>query len=329
MPQFVRLALLAVAVCLCPYIADAQSSYKQAVFFGDSLTDAGTYGFRFTTNPGRTWAQIVADHFGQAATSNEHTDSYDNVYKGMKGLSGPGGLNYAEGGARAELPYSTVSRDLEGMPVPVSTQVLRFLKTHGSFKDDQIVFLWIGTNDVAYNYDPGNDPALAKTLRDDRDPDESIMRRERARVVVAAQSEAHTARTILAHGARRLVVFKLPDMSVLPWFHSRASQKFVRELSAVYDRQLQSDPPKDSRIVLIETGQFFDSLLSDPASHGFTHSAHADACARPDQDYCDASTLAEPHADQTYFFAAGEHLTTRANELLADYVLHQIGAEPK
>jgi outer membrane lipase/esterase len=71
-----------------------------AVFFGDSLTDAGTYGFRFTTNPGQTWAQHVANTLSQPDTPNEHVASYDDVYQGKTGIPGPGGLNYAEGGAR-------------------------------------------------------------------------------------------------------------------------------------------------------------------------------------------------------------------------------------
>jgi hypothetical protein len=74
---------------------------------------------------------------------------------------------------------------------------------------------------------------------------------------------------------------------------------------------------------------FLGDSLPDAGTYGFTHAAHADACSKPDQDHCEASTLAEPHADQTCFFAAGEHRTMHANELLADYVLHRIGEEPK
>src|SRR4051812_11221821 len=70
----------------------------QAVFFGDSLTDTGTYGFRFTTMPGKTWAQHLAERLGQPAEPNEHVAAYSDVYQGKPGIPGPGGLNYAEGG---------------------------------------------------------------------------------------------------------------------------------------------------------------------------------------------------------------------------------------
>src|SRR3981189_2366140 len=54
----------------------APAKFGEAVFFGDSLTDAGTYGLRFTTNPGMTWAQHVAERLGQSTEPNEHPVSY-------------------------------------------------------------------------------------------------------------------------------------------------------------------------------------------------------------------------------------------------------------
>jgi phospholipase/lecithinase/hemolysin len=92
---------------------DVQPAITQAVFFGDSLTDAGTYGFRFTTMPGKTWAQHVAQRLGQSTEPNEHVAAYGDVYQGKPGIPGPGGLNYAEGGARANSAYSTVSDNPE------------------------------------------------------------------------------------------------------------------------------------------------------------------------------------------------------------------------
>src|SRR5262249_50962225 len=95
-------AFAAAVLCFAGMSMSAQSSadpggIREAVFFGDSLTDAGTYGFRFTTNPGMTWAQHVAVGLGQSDEPNEHTASYDDVYQGKPGIPGPGGLNYAEG----------------------------------------------------------------------------------------------------------------------------------------------------------------------------------------------------------------------------------------
>ena len=42
--------------CLCAWASTHAhaGTYDQVVIFGDSLSDGGTYGSRFTTNPGQT-----------------------------------------------------------------------------------------------------------------------------------------------------------------------------------------------------------------------------------------------------------------------------------
>ncbi len=304
---------------------DDRPAITEAVFFGDSLTDAGTYGFRFTTMPGMTWAQHVAQRLGQSTEPNEHVAAYGDVYQGKPGIPGPGGLNYAEGGARANSAYSSVSQNPEGTPISTAVQVDRFLRQHGSFSPNQLVTLYVGTNDVAYNFDPTKDPALAQSLRDNVTPGEKVMAAERVRVQSAATDEARTAAKILASGAQRLLVFTLFDLGVDPWFTSDAARHYVGELGETYNATLLAALPADPRIDIVDTGAFVDDLLSNLGLYGFTHGANEDACAKPDQDYCDATSMKEPDADRTYVFAAAEHMTTHANELLGDYVLRQIG----
>ena len=305
---------------------EAPAKFREAVFFGDSLTDAGTYGgLRFTTNPGMTWAQHVAERLGQSTEPNEHTASYSDVYQGKPGLPGPGGLNYAEGGARANSPYSTVSQNPEGTPISTAVQLQHFVDQHGTFSPDQLVTLYIGTNDVAYNFDLTKDPVLAQGLRDNKSPSPEVLASERARIQKAGEDEARTASDILAKGAQHLVVFKLADLKVLPWFESDAARKYVSELTDVYNTSLTGALPKDPKIQVLDTGAFIDDLLTNGAKYGFTHGANEDACLKPAQDYCAADAWKSPDADRTYVFAAAEHLTTHANELLADYVIKQVG----
>ncbi len=61
MRRFKR-TLVAAALALAPGLAAAQ--FTGAVVFGDSLSDAGQYGSRFTTNPGFTSAMDTALQFG-------------------------------------------------------------------------------------------------------------------------------------------------------------------------------------------------------------------------------------------------------------------------
>jgi len=302
---------------------------RQVVSFGDSLSDAGTYWFRFTTNPGLTFAQHLALHYGQLPLPNQHLDRYEDAYQGRHGDRGPDGLNYAEGGARANSAYSAVSQDPEGKPISARQQLNHFLQQHRRFTADELVTLFVGTNDVAYNYDLNIAPALAKDLRENRPPSAQVLDADRRRVETAADDTATIARDILEHGAKRLVVLNLFDLGQFPWFQTAAAQSYVTTLVTVFNQRLLAGVPKDPQhVLLLDTEAFMNQLLAHAASHGFAHGAHEDACGSPDHDYCYPETQASTDAEQTYVFAAGEHLTTHAHQLLADFVLAKVEASP-
>jgi phospholipase/lecithinase/hemolysin len=329
-----RLLFLAVLVVLAStHFASARAEelppIRQVVSFGDSLSDAGTYWFRFTTNPGLTFAQHLALHFGQIPLPNQHLDRYEEAFQGRHGDAGPGGLNYAEGGARVNSAYSSVSQDPEGKPISARQQLKHFLQQHRRFTADQLVTLFVGTNDVAYNYDPNISPALAKGLRENRPPSAEVMDAERRRVEIAADDTAAIARDILKEGAKRLVVFDLFDLGQFPWFQTPAAQSYVTALVKAFNRRLLAVVPKDSgHVLVLDTEAFVNDLIANAARYGFKQGAQEDACGSPDHDYCYPETQATPDADQTYLFAAGEHLTTRAHQVLADYVIKQVNASP-
>jgi phospholipase/lecithinase/hemolysin len=331
MQRLMFLAALIALGCTRPSSAPAEElpPIRQVVSFGDSLSDAGTYWFRFTTNPGLTFAQHLALHYGQMPFPNQHLDRYQDAFQGRHGDAGPGGLNYAEGGAKANSAYSTVSQDPEGKPISARQQLNHFLQQHRRFTADQLVTLFVGTNDVAYNYDRKNSPALAMELRENHPPSAEVMDAEIRRVEAAADDTAAIARDILKEGAKRLVVFNLFDLGQFPWFRTPAAQTYVTALVKAFNRRLLAGVPKDSRHVLVlDTEAFVNELIANAARYGFKHGAHEDACGTADRDYCYPETQVTPDADQTYLFAAGEHLTTRAHQLLADYVIRQLNASP-
>ena len=310
-------------------LAEALPPIRQLVSFGDSLSDAGTYGFRFTTNPGLTFAQHLALRYGQMPLPNEHMDRYQDAFLGHPGSRGPGGLNYAEGGAKANSAYSVVSQSPEGKPISARQQLNHFLRQHRRFSADQLVTLFVGTNDVAYHYDPNISPDLAKLLRGNSSPSSTVMAAEITRVEAAADDTARIARDILGHGAQRLVVFKLFDLGKAPWFQARTAQIYVRTLAKVFNDRLLASLPKDPRhLLVVDTEAFVNDLVANAPAYGFKHTANEDACGTPEHDYCYPQTQAAPGADQTYIFAAGEHLSTRANTLLAEYVIKQVNSSP-
>ena len=63
------------------------AQFNQFFFFGDSLTDAGVYGARFTVNPGLVWAQDLGNRYGITVTPSTQ-----------------GGIDFAQGGARVTQP---------------------------------------------------------------------------------------------------------------------------------------------------------------------------------------------------------------------------------
>ncbi|MDI9893161.1 SGNH/GDSL hydrolase family protein [Rhodococcus sp. IEGM 1381] len=302
-----------------PTAASDQTTVREAVFFGDSLTDAGTYGFRFTTNPGLSWAQIVSERLGQPTGPNVHVDDIDTVYQGIPPLEGPGGLNYAQGGARANAPYSSVSNNPEGAPWSTAVQVDHYLAQRKSFAPDQLVTLFVGTNDVAYHYDPSKSP-LAEQLRADEDPDSDQMRLEITRVEAAADDAADTAETIIANGAKHLMVFELYDLDQAPWFKTAAARTYIRTLTDAYNKQLTSRVENLTGVSVMDTGAFIDNLIDNQDRYGFQHGVNEDACREVDQDYCDSTTLVSSGADQSYVFAGSVHFTTKTNQLIADWV---------
>src|SRR5947207_11120313 len=79
------LAAIGVACAIASPVAFAQ--FSNAFVFGDSLSDAGQYGSRFTTNPGLTFPMYVTQRYGISVTP-----------------SFTGGTDFAQGGARVNAP---------------------------------------------------------------------------------------------------------------------------------------------------------------------------------------------------------------------------------
>ena len=50
------------------------AEYDGTVFFGDSLTDSGTFGAKFTTNPGAVWSELLAARLGSQALPTAYKD---------------------------------------------------------------------------------------------------------------------------------------------------------------------------------------------------------------------------------------------------------------
>ncbi|KWX64518.1 SGNH/GDSL hydrolase family protein [Mycobacterium sp. NAZ190054] len=299
---------------------------KEVVIFGDSLSDEGTFGFRFTTQPGHTWAHEVAVHLGCTAEPAVVCNWAD-AYLGRTEASRSGsGLNFAQGGARVNLPYSAVSEEPWGVPWSVARQLDAFLQAHRRFSPGQLVCVFAGTNDVTYRYDPAIDPTVAAGLRADIVVGEQTMAVERRRIRRAATDLAALIRQMRRAHAERVLVLGLYELGATPWFTTVAAQTYVDDLTRVFNRHLADELAKvnDDKVAFVNTAAHFAEILDDPESHGFTFGRGSDACAvngADAVDFCDPATQRHPTAHLDHVFAASVHLSTAGHQALARHVI--------
>jgi outer membrane lipase/esterase len=140
--------------------------YSSVVSFGDSLSDAGTYGGKFTVNgitgvvgsdpvPSYTWAQLIS----AAATGSVSCPARIGGFGILETTSaGAGCTNYAQGGSRVLArngvdyrPYVEGTITDGPLTEPVVTQVTHYLAdaaNGGKFTGKELVTVLAGANDI-------------------------------------------------------------------------------------------------------------------------------------------------------------------------------------
>ena len=116
------IAMVTILACVTMNAQDADN----VVIIGDSLSDGGYYsaigGQRFTTNPGKTAAEYIAENLGFTTTP-----------------SNQGGTNYAQGGAKVNSDSLTTPPGFAQRPI--STQVTEYLTANAGKSAANTVFL--------------------------------------------------------------------------------------------------------------------------------------------------------------------------------------------
>ena len=65
----VRVSLAAIGIAIVAS-GNVNAQFSNFYFFGDSSTDAGAFGARFTVNPGLVWAQVLGQRYGATITTS-------------------------------------------------------------------------------------------------------------------------------------------------------------------------------------------------------------------------------------------------------------------
>ena len=287
-------------------------NFSDVVVFGDSLSDAGNAtrlqplpaGTSFTTNPDPVWAEIVAENFGAS---------------GMNSLAG--GANYAVAGAcvNPSTPCTADEFPPHLRPPRVTQQIGAYLSSRSDQADPNALYaIWGGSNDVA---DSLNDRANASL-----------------HTVAAAGVNVAQIRRLQEAGARRILVFNLPDLTKSPYAVNLGptAQGTLTQLGTAYNEQLHAGiRENENGIVPINVFAFFNEILETPGMYGFTN-VTGTACEEPDAGIAFSSRCGpedsgypvtyEPGANSQYLFADRSHPSGAMHAMIASVATSTLAA---
>ena len=285
---------LAAGIALAHGSASAQ--FNQFYFLGDSLTDAGVYGARFTVNPGLVWAQDLGNRYGIAVTPSLQ-----------------GGVDFAQGGARVTQPSPLIPT---GAPQrSLSVQIDELLHATPTLNPNAVYTVWIGANDIFVNVSAAGAGLITAA-------------QVQANVTTAATDTLAQIARLRDAGAKRIMVFNLPDIGKTPLGVSTPTAPFSA-LSGLFNSTLQAGITS-LKVDIIPMNMFglFNEVIANPASFGLTN-VTSPACTTPSSLNCTLATLVAPNAEKTYAFADGVHPTPAGHQIISDYAAAIIEAPQK
>lgn len=306
-----RIRILAGALALALAGSAAAAQFDNVVVFGDSLSDNGNLSFsipgfplpkpsRFTTNPGLVGIEHVADFYGITLTP-----------------SVTGGTDFAFGGAGVD---NNVQAGVPTLP----QQLQMYLAANGGKADPNALYsVWGGANDVFFNV------GLAQAgLIDSAQVQTNLQ--------TAAQDELTLIGQLGAAGAKRVIVFDLPDIGKTPDSLALGPAGVTQgtELSIIYNSTLNAGLAKTGvDIIPIDTFGLINEVVADPSRYGFTNVTTPACGTAPGTTSLECGPQGSgapftyaPGTNDTFLFADGVHPTTAAHALLGQYVVSVIQA---
>jgi outer membrane lipase/esterase len=284
----------------------------EVVSFGDSWTDAGTFGFLYGTADGGSWAQLLAGRYGADQEPNRLVERAED---GSVLEASVGGLNYAEGGA----VVAPLTDDPGDTPRAVTAQLAAFLDERGSFEPDQLITVWAGGNDILAELAGAGDEDRATRFATGELTGTELAQAA-LDVVDAAHREAALVADMLDAGARRVAVLNVIDQGITaqgPGIEA-GGNALAGALTTTFNRALAEALPDDARVHMVDVAGLFAAVEADPAAYGY-EVVDGDACTNGDA-YCGSDAWVTPDAARTYAFAGYGHFTTATRELIAGLV---------
>lgn len=288
-----RPTLAAAAVSLAVASGGASAQFSGAFVFGDSLSDAGQYGSRFTTNPGLTFPMYVTQQYGITVTP-----------------SFTGGTDYGQGGARVNSPSPLIPPSAPN--ISIAQQVTQFL-AKGPLDPNAIYQLQGGANDILVLAGQAAAGQITPTQL-------------QAGVAQAAADLAVQAARLQAAGARYLVVYNVPDIGLSPLAGAQNARGTFTALSGLFNSTLNAGLASAGlQVIQVNTFKLLQEVIANPSAFGFTN-VTSPACTTASVLACTPATLVAPNAALTYAFADGVHPTTGLALIGAQAAISQINA---
>jgi outer membrane lipase/esterase len=293
--------LLASAVALA-LSSPAAAQFSNAIFFGDSLVDAGSFkpvlppgtGL-FTTNPGPLWVTPFGQTFGFSVSP-----------------ANQGGTDYAYGGARVtELP-GVPPTPPTGAAVPIATQIANFL-AKGPADSTAIYAINGGANDIFTQLTALQAGTITQA-------------QAQANVSLAAAQLAAQIVKLNVAGAQYIVVWNVPDIGTTPFGLSvgPAGAAQLTAISQLFNTTLFGRLNATSvPTIRFNAFSLLNEITANPSLYGFTN-ATTPACGMTPSLLCTSANFVTPTAAQTYVFADDVHPTTGAHALIAQAITSMI-----
>lgn len=307
--------------------------YSSVTFFGDSLTDGGYFkeatealgnsqSGQYTTNPDDTWATPFAESLGLKSVAN--------TYDETAGEQTQTGNNYAIGGARSGIDVDHKKyEDTSGEPLPVYStlsQVDSYL-ANKNIDQNGMYTVWSGANDLfaaaQYIQDNIGDFLLNK--------EETVAKAMNDNILPAAQDQVSIISTLHNNGAKYILVPNIPDVGLTPetiqgdealkelGFEEDVLKPIGNTFAKTYNEALYSGIKNSgANVIPLDTFSLVQKVAADPTAYGFSN-VTGKACKETSSVECGRNDLAEPGAENSYFFADGVHPTGRAHQMIADY----------
>ena len=291
-----RVSLAASALAVALPAGDASAQFTNIYFFGDSLTDAGSFrpvlppgtGL-FTTNPGLIWAQVLAARYGLTTIP-----------------ANQGGTDFAQGGARVTGLPGVPATPPTGTAAPISTQVSQ-LTARGPLDSGALYAVWGGANDIIFQLDAAAAGAVTPP-------------QAQARVAASAVALVQQVGVLQASGARNIVVMNLPDIGRTPGGTASGQAAQLSAISNLFNSTLIGGlDTLGGSTIRVNIFGLFNEMLANPSAFGFAN-VTTPACGATPSLLCTSANLVTPDAASTFFYADGAHPTTAGHAVIAQAV---------